>query len=64
MTQEGSPDYYELKTGCCLHCPKAHPGCLCYNCKCKSCYWYESAMAGDNPCELVPILKQESKNKW
>ena len=36
------PDFY-LKvhdSGCCLKCSDAEPGCLCYECKCKKCYWY------------------------
>lgn len=34
-------DYYELEDrGCCLLCKKAYPGCLCYSCKCKKCFWY------------------------
>lgn len=43
--QEAFPDYYTLtkvgeENGCCLLCEDAEEGCLCYDCKCKKCYWY------------------------
>lgn len=39
-------DYYEIEDeGCCLHCPDAEPGCLCYNCKCSKCEHY----SGNDP---------------
>ena len=41
-------DYYEIYSegepgihGCCLLCDDAKPGCLCYDCKCSKCCWYE-----------------------
>lgn len=39
-------DYFEIEDpGCCLHCPDAKPGCLCYNCKCSKCEHY----SGNDP---------------
>jgi len=44
--QFDSIDYYDeyLESdgihGCCLLCDDARPGCLCYDCKCRKCYWY------------------------
>lgn len=39
-------DYYEqADPGCCLVCPDAYPGCLCYNCKCSKCVHY----SGNDP---------------
>lgn len=39
-------DYFEIEdSGCCLHCPDAKPGCLCYNCKCSKCEHY----SGNDP---------------
>ena len=45
-------DYYELQDeGCCLHCPMAEPGCLCYNCKCSKCEHY----SGNDPEHALEI---------
>ena len=36
-----SIDYYQIEDlGCCLICPNAEPGCLCYSCKCTKCINY------------------------
>lgn len=31
---------FKNSIGCCLDCNKKYDGCLCYDCKCKKCYWY------------------------
>ena len=67
--QEGNPDYYDLTMndssgGCCLLCAEAEKGCLCTDCKCKSCYWYNPEFAGLSPCDKVMALKEESKKTW
>lgn len=37
-----SENYYDAEDpGCCLICPNAHEGCLCYECKCRQCSEYE-----------------------
>ena len=36
---------YSLK-GCCVTCKKKHPGCLCYECRCTKCDWYEVMIRG------------------
>lgn len=37
-----SENFYESEdSGCCLICPDAHDGCLCYDCKCSQCTEYE-----------------------
>ena len=64
--QEGAIDYYECEeeTGCCLKCSKSYPGCLCYDCNCKDCYWYSSPYEtgiGKGLCDLVPILKEQGR---
>lgn len=52
MVQEDCLDYFELYSegeeshGCCLLCPDSKPGCLCYDCKCTKCYWYEKTEDG------------------
>ena len=55
-------DYSENEVGCCLNCPSSYPGCLCYECKCKKCYWYGSSESG-GWCEKIDVLKKERKNK-
>ena len=46
--QETCRDYYlefeasiSDEKGCCLLCGESYPDCLCYDCKCTNCYWYE-----------------------
>ena len=45
--QEGCIDYYDEYIeedgihGCCKLCDDAKDGCLCYDCRCTKCYWYE-----------------------
>ncbi len=67
--QEGAYDYseQEYNSGCCLKCPDAHIGCLCYECKCKNCYWYSSPE--DNGlekghCDKTDSLIREKKENW
>jgi len=40
MSKYPRNNYYKKK-GCCLSCPKSHKGCICYDCKCASCIWYD-----------------------
>jgi len=66
--QEECYDYYEEylgtdKRGCCLICPDAEPDCLCYDCKCKKCYWY-SEEYGEGSCDLKLEFKREKKEKY
>lgn len=56
-------DYYEESEGeeegggCCLRCPDAHPGCLCYECKCRQCAHYD----GDLKRRSIAVATQD---KW
>lgn len=62
-------DYYlisEFGKGCCLNCPYAYPGCLCYECKCKNCYWYSSPEEYDfekGHCDKTDELKEKKKEE-
>ena len=61
MTQEGCEDWYEQDDeGCCLICEKAEEGCLCFDCKCSKCYWYdnEAKYFGGRACEKVYDFKR------
>lgn len=40
-----SKDQYGT-SGCCLTCRKQADGCLCFNCKCRKCDWYEIRIHG------------------
>lgn len=64
MVQEGFIDYYELGVGCCLQCEYAHPGCLCYSCKCSECYWYEPELSGYGPCLKAQWLKEYQRQQY
>lgn len=60
--QENANDYY-AEEGCCLTCKYAEPGCMCYKCRCRKCYWYyydESREKGF--CEH--LSSSFSKNEW
>lgn len=39
---------FDDNEGCCLKCTEAHPGCLCFDCKCTQCddVGVESALLG------------------
>lgn len=47
-------DEYYGEFGCCLTCPKAHTGCLCYNCKCRKCLHYVEKQFGGGYCDMTP----------
>ena len=49
-------DYYG-KDGCCLTCPTAYIGCLCFNCKCRKCAYYDSEIRSCN-------ISVANKDKW
>jgi hypothetical protein len=62
--QEQCYDYSEdaRNCGCCIQCDYAELGCLCFDCKCKKCYWYSSPEEynGENGhCD-----KTMSKEEW
>ena len=68
MVQEWNEDFSTLEVGegCCLNCSDAHTGCLCYECKCKQCYWYSSpeqynGMQGH--CDKTDLLKEKRKEE-
>lgn len=64
--QDDCEDYYNESLekdmpGCCLNCPNAGPGCLCFDCMCTKCYWYDPL---DQRCEMAHILSEKQrKNK-
>jgi len=65
--QENCIDYYEEgitsgEKGCCLLCEDAEPGCICYDCKCKKCYWYEYfSYSNEGECELATMYKLDNE---
>jgi len=67
MVQEDCPDYFEEYSedeicGCCLCCPKAEDGCLCTDCKCTKCYWYEfDEDINEGSCGLACSWKSERR---
>ena len=65
--QEECEDYYESCNycgGCCLKCYDSHKGCLCYDCKCKECYWYSALEDGSGECEKKYELIKKNKIKF
>lgn len=67
-------DYYE-EEGCCLTCPDAYPGCLCFECKCRQCAHYDVdlkrcsiAVAAQDKWEQVSIeideVVVETEKAW
>jgi len=61
--REGYIDYYERYSmeypeirGCCLCCPDSESECLCFDCKCTKCMWYEN-YEGDGWCEIASDRK-------
>ena len=46
---EDRGDYYSCE-GCCLVCSKQAAGCLCFECKCRKCIWYEEKDVGGGHC--------------
>jgi hypothetical protein len=62
--QEMCADWYSLgDLGCCLICPDAKEGCLCFNCKCKKCFYYSKGF-NKGYCDLTETLKEEKKQRW
>jgi hypothetical protein len=67
--QEDQEDYYNKglngQSGCCLVCPEAHEGCLCYDCKCKKCFYYSppEGFSDKGSCDKVSELKEERKKE-
>ena len=67
--QEWCEDFYqscETDEGCCLNCSDSHEGCLCYDCKCKKCWWYTPPEEWDGikgHCDMVEVLKEERKQE-
>ncbi len=59
--QEGYFDYSSegRNTGCCLDCDDSHDGCLCHDCGCTKCYWYNQ----EGFCDKVAVLKEEGRLK-
>lgn len=65
-------DYYSLakhlhKPGCCLFCKDAHPGCLCYDCKCMQCVHYSEPghpeLEECGSCDIATKAKKEAEEK-
>jgi len=48
---------YYGEDGCCLTCPNAHLGCLCFNCRCRVCAHYDSEL---RRCSIA-VARQD---KW
>jgi len=54
-------DYYAIDDpGCCLVCDYASPGCLCYDCKCSKCEWYNPSGHG-RACGKVDDFEDERR---
>lgn len=51
--------------GCCLVCEAASPGCLCFDCKCRKCYWYSPPEGDDwkGHCDLAKKRRQQKDAK-
>lgn len=60
-------DYYESgDEGCCLNCPNAEPGCLCFQCKCSQCYWYslnQQISTDGGYCVLANFWREEREEE-
>jgi len=64
--QENCIDYYEEYLeldccGCCLLCVYSEDGCLCYDCKCRQCYWYHPIDCYEGYCEKISDLKRNKR---
>ena len=65
--QTDSYDYYhndDEKVGaCCLICSEKSPGCLCFECACTKCFWYNpnNSFYGDGHgfCDLAREMKKD-----
>jgi len=65
--QEDYFDYYNEPedTGCCLNCSSSYKGCLCFDCKCKRCFWYSYNYDFDKgSCDYINVLKKERQKEW
>lgn len=68
--QEWCDDYSGMEDGCCLNCPDAEYGCLCYACCCKKCYWYippEEYDGEKGRCALAVkrrIKREQKRDLW
>uniref|UniRef100_A0A6H1ZYD9 Uncharacterized protein n=1 Tax=viral metagenome TaxID=1070528 RepID=A0A6H1ZYD9_9ZZZZ len=51
-------DYYQDE-GCCLTCEDAEPGCLCFNCKCTKCVYYNEG----GFCNIAESSRIEAKKR-
>ena len=63
--QERGYDYFHHRIpGCCLNCTKEEkgPGCLCFDCKCTKCIWYNADKMNGSACDMKLILK--TGNEW
>jgi hypothetical protein len=45
--------------GCCLVCPEAYTGCLCYECKCRQCYHYTYDGNDSGHCDIAKEVWRE-----
>lgn len=66
--QDNCEDFYELclegyEGGCCLVCPEAHEGCLCYECKCRKCYCYTYDGNDSGHCDIAKAVWREKLQK-
>ena len=59
--QEWATDYYHVGIGCCLLCRESSPGCLCFECNCSKCFWYDRN--GEPKCEKTLELKEERRQE-
>jgi len=58
-------DYYG-KDGCCLICPDAEEGCLCFKCKCTKCFHYTPPEEGydeKGSCDIATSSRIEANRK-
>lgn len=61
---ESNIDFYDLclngaDGGCCLVCPEAHPGCLCFECKCRKCFYYTYDGNDSGHCDIAKSVWKE-----
>lgn len=59
--QEDMHDWFNSENnGCCLNCPDAIQGCLCFSCKCRQCYWYSASEYDEKrgTCDLAEKFKK------
>lgn len=63
--QENKIDYSDSDIHCCLNCETAKPGCLCYSCRCTSCYFYTSPEYEDEKgfCDIAREKQNKTKKR-